>query len=47
MHSTILRGGELTLTMGPAPNKTKGTDSSDFPYSFSTDKSNPLNNHEH
>ena len=45
-HSTMMRGGELKLTMGAAPNKARGTDPSDYPYSFSTDKSNPLIKHE-
>ena len=40
-HSTMLKGGEFKLTMGAQPNKTKGTDSKDYPYSFSTDKEKP------
>jgi len=40
-HSAILRGGEFRLTMGPAPNKQKGVNDDDFPYSFSTDKEAP------
>jgi predicted alpha-1,2-mannosidase len=40
-HSTMLQGGELRLTMGAQPNKTKGTDAKDYPYSFSTDKEKP------
>jgi putative alpha-1,2-mannosidase len=45
-HSTIMGGGELKLTMGAAPNKARGVAPSAYPYSFSTDKSNPLNKHE-
>ena len=41
--STIRQGGEILFTMGATPNKTRGTEPSDYPYSFSTDKSNPLN----
>jgi predicted alpha-1,2-mannosidase len=37
-HSTIVRGGEFKLTMGATPNKTKGVDPADYPYSFSTEK---------
>ena len=40
--STIRQGGEIQFTMGATPNKTRGTEPSDYPYSFSTDKSNPL-----
>lgn len=32
-------GGELRLTMGPAPNRQKGVNAADLPYSFSTDAS--------
>ncbi len=32
----IARGGKLVLQMGPEPNKSRGTDQQDFPYSFST-----------
>ncbi len=41
-HSVIQKGGELRLTMGVEPNKTRGTEASAYPYSFSTDKTNPL-----
>jgi predicted alpha-1,2-mannosidase len=41
--SSIQQGGEILFTMGATPNKTRGTEPSDYPYSFSTDKSNPLN----
>jgi predicted alpha-1,2-mannosidase len=38
LHSAILKGGEFRLTMGATPNKTKGVDPADYPYSFSRDK---------
>ena len=41
--STIRQGGEIQFTMGATPNKIRGTEPSAYPYSFSTDKSNPLN----
>jgi len=41
-HKEIQEGGEFRLTMGATPNKTKGTEESAYPYSFSTDKDNPL-----
>jgi predicted alpha-1,2-mannosidase len=41
--SVIRQGGEIEFTMGAMPNKMRGTEPSDYPYSFSTDKSNPLN----
>jgi predicted alpha-1,2-mannosidase len=40
--SSIQQGGEIQFTMGATPNKARGTEPSDYPYSFSTDKSNPL-----
>jgi predicted alpha-1,2-mannosidase len=40
--SSIQQGGEIQFTMGATPNKTRGTEPSAYPYSFSTDKSNPL-----
>ncbi len=40
--STIQQGGEIQFTMGATPNTARGTQAADFPYSFSTDKSNPL-----
>ena len=42
-HSTIRQGGEIIFTMGAAPNKARGVEASAYPYSFSTDKTNPLN----
>ena len=42
-HSTIMKGGSIVFTMGAEPNKGRGVDAADFPYSFSTDKTNPLN----
>ncbi|WP_431211590.1 glycoside hydrolase domain-containing protein [Puia sp. P3] len=41
-HTDIQQGGEFQLNMGATPNKSKGTGEGDFPYSFSTDKDNPL-----
>jgi predicted alpha-1,2-mannosidase len=41
--STIRQGGEIQFTMGATPNKMRGTEPSAYPYSFSTDRSNPLN----
>jgi predicted alpha-1,2-mannosidase len=38
-YSTIQQGGEIEFTMGATPNKTRGTEPADFPYSLSTDKS--------
>jgi predicted alpha-1,2-mannosidase len=38
LHSVMAKGGQFTLTMGAAPNKTKGVNTVDYPYSFSTDK---------
>ena len=37
-QTDIQKGGAFSLTMGSQPNKTKGTDAKDYPYSFSTDK---------
>ena len=37
-QSDILAGGNFTLQMGNQPNKTKGTEAKDYPYSFSTSK---------
>jgi predicted alpha-1,2-mannosidase len=42
-HSTIMKGGGIEFMMGDVPNKGRGVDAADFPYSFSTDKTNPLN----
>ncbi len=41
-HTAIQKGGEFHLIMSETPNKAKGTDASAYPYSFSTDKENPL-----
>jgi predicted alpha-1,2-mannosidase len=37
-HFEILKGGRMNLKMGAIPNKQRGTVTSSFPYSFSTDK---------
>jgi predicted alpha-1,2-mannosidase len=42
-HSTIMKGGGIVFMMGAEPNKARGVDVSAYPYSFSTDKTNPLN----
>jgi predicted alpha-1,2-mannosidase len=42
-HSTIMKGGGIEFTMVAEPNKGRGVEASDFPYSFSTDKTNQLN----
>lgn len=34
-HADILKGGKLKFKMGPQPNKERGTNQSDFPYSVS------------
>ncbi len=34
-HEDILRGGKMQFIMGPTPHKDRGTQASDFPYSFS------------
>jgi len=36
-HSTLLQGATLDFNMVEAPNKARGTNESDFPYSLSTD----------
>ncbi len=41
-HTAIQKGGTFSLTMGATPNKSKGTESADYPYSFSTDKEKPV-----
>ena len=41
-HFTILKGGILEIGMGAKPNKKRGINEADFPYSFSTDKENAL-----
>ena len=37
-HFDIEKGGSLNVTMGAAPNKTRGTQESSYPYSFSSSK---------
>jgi predicted alpha-1,2-mannosidase len=37
-HSVILRGGELTFTMGATPNRARGVNETAAPYSFSRDE---------
>ncbi|MGX5817763.1 GH92 family glycosyl hydrolase [Chitinophaga lutea] len=37
-HQEIQQGGVMKVTMGAAPNKSRGTSEADFPYSFSTSK---------
>jgi predicted alpha-1,2-mannosidase len=39
-HSELLKGGVLNFSMSAVPNKQRGTATSDFPYSFSTEKQN-------
>jgi predicted alpha-1,2-mannosidase len=41
-HSDLLNGAVLNFSMVDKPNKTRGINESSFPYSFSTDKENPL-----
>lgn len=41
-NSVIQRGGEIQFMMSPVPNKTRGVAPSAYPYSFSTDPTNPL-----
>jgi len=41
-HETLQKGAVLNFTMGDKPEKTRGISESSFPYSFSTDKENPL-----
>ena len=36
-HSTLQNGGEIDITMGNTPNKTRGTAPEDAPYSFSNE----------
>jgi len=40
-HSDIQKGGQLTLSMSAVPNKSRGTEASAYPYSFTTDKDKP------
>jgi predicted alpha-1,2-mannosidase len=37
-HTEILKGGSFEANMGATPNKQRGINQADFPYSFSTDK---------
>jgi predicted alpha-1,2-mannosidase len=41
-HTAIQQGGEFRLTMGATANKARGMEENAYPYSFSTDKDNPL-----
>ena len=40
-HFDIRKGGQFNLSLGAAPNKTRGTEQGAYPYSFSTDKDKP------
>jgi len=40
-HFDIQKGGQLNLSMSAVPNKSRGTEASSFPYSFTTDKDKP------
>lgn len=37
-HFDLLKGGAINFSMGPQPNKSRGTLQSDYPFSMSTDK---------
>ena len=37
-YSGLMNGATLNFTMSDEPNKTRGTQEADYPYSFSTDK---------
>lgn len=39
-HNELLKGGIIDIVMGDQPNKSRGTQTSDFPYSFSVDEKN-------
>ncbi len=41
-HSEMQKGIVLNFTMGSSPEKTRGTKEESYPYSFTTDKDNPL-----
>ncbi len=41
-HTDILKGGTFTVDMRATPNKSKGISATDYPYSFSTDKTSPV-----
>ena len=36
-HSELMKGGRLQFSMGRSPNKKRGIESADYPYSFSTE----------
>jgi len=40
-HFDIQKGGRLDLSLSAVPNKSRGTEASAYPYSFSTDKEKP------
>jgi predicted alpha-1,2-mannosidase len=40
-HDDLMKGAKINFTMSPSPNKKRGTDKNDFPYSFSNEKSMP------
>ncbi len=37
-HDDLMKGAKINYTMAPAPEKSRGTEKSDFPYSFSNEK---------
>jgi predicted alpha-1,2-mannosidase len=37
-HADLMKGAVIDIKMGPEPNKNRGIDDSDFPYSFSDEK---------
>lgn len=37
-HEELMKGAKIDFKMSPTPNKNRGTDKSDFPYSFSNEK---------
>ena len=37
-HDDLMKGAKINFKMSPAPNKSRGTEKSDFPYSFSNEK---------
>ncbi len=37
-HEDLMKGAKIDFKMSPAPNKTRGINKSDFPYSFSNEK---------
>jgi putative alpha-1,2-mannosidase len=37
-HGDLMNGGEITFRMSPQPNKERGTQQEDFPYSFSNNR---------